>query len=724
MVEDMGYSGNELGYHAGLLAAAFCFAQFLTAVPWGIMSDRFGRKPMIIIGTLGSGLGMLVFGSVKTFPQGRSLSTNLACLLNLKYIVLVRTAIAARMFSGLLSGNLGVVKSLLTEITDDTNRGPAFSYMSLAWAIGCVIAPLAGGMLCKPAEKYPSVFSDRHGAVFADYPYLLPCMLCSAWTVFTAVFCMVFMVETRGTKKKGTAQSPKKSLEMVKLGNGLGSDGSLSTRSGQYSTLSQDTDMDDQTSHSAGTAALYNGDSSKTNVVGNPLTAYDEELNFELHSPNTGKGNGSARYSAMQAQLQSALHSAAGDDVIHEEETKDSMETGVNSPFSPLQKQEGRRYSPVPSVSQSAHKGSFVIANDDDDEHCGEDGHADLEAGQPAVVKDNTGNGSRGGSPRSKTTAHLSATVPDAASGTGEGFEEGEDSDNDDDEELCCATCFPGEGRSSRSTSLDSSSHNLKDGGSVHGDGEKGEGKRLSTAAVLRQRLVILATGNYGMLCAAAILVDETIPLFLKASITDGGFGFNSMQIGFLLSISGAVMLVFTSFALPVISRHSKSWMFRVGTLGAIPVAISMPLIALINRTAWSHLDPTTHAWLLWTILPFTNVLKSVFSCIAFGAVMIQVNHCVYDEYLGAVNGLGQSMAALARAIGPALGGAMWSVSTQHHFVYLNFIVCAVLFVVCMYLNQLLPASLDFKKKRKSKKGFDDALEEGNAAANAPQVFH
>jgi MFS family permease len=72
MVEDMGYSGNELGYHAGMLAAAFCFAQFLTAVPWGMMSDRFGRKPMIIIGTLGSGLGMLVFGSVKTFPQGRS----------------------------------------------------------------------------------------------------------------------------------------------------------------------------------------------------------------------------------------------------------------------------------------------------------------------------------------------------------------------------------------------------------------------------------------------------------------------------------------------------------------------------------------------------------------------------------------------------------------------------------------------------------------------------
>lgn len=70
MVEDMGYTGEALGYHAGLMAAAFCGAQFFTAVPWGMMSDRFGRKPAIIVGTIGSGLGMLAFGLARTFPQG------------------------------------------------------------------------------------------------------------------------------------------------------------------------------------------------------------------------------------------------------------------------------------------------------------------------------------------------------------------------------------------------------------------------------------------------------------------------------------------------------------------------------------------------------------------------------------------------------------------------------------------------------------------------------
>lgn len=86
MVEDMGYTGNELGYHAGMLAAAFCFAQFLTAVPWGMVSDRFGRKPTIIVGTIGSGLGMLLFGLSRTFPQGRiAVAFNCTCALLLLY---------------------------------------------------------------------------------------------------------------------------------------------------------------------------------------------------------------------------------------------------------------------------------------------------------------------------------------------------------------------------------------------------------------------------------------------------------------------------------------------------------------------------------------------------------------------------------------------------------------------------------------------------------------
>lgn len=70
MVEDMGYTGDQLGYHAGILAASFCGAQFCSSVPWGILSDRFGRKPVVVIGTFGAAIGLIMFGLSKSFLMG------------------------------------------------------------------------------------------------------------------------------------------------------------------------------------------------------------------------------------------------------------------------------------------------------------------------------------------------------------------------------------------------------------------------------------------------------------------------------------------------------------------------------------------------------------------------------------------------------------------------------------------------------------------------------
>jgi MFS family permease len=85
MVEDLGYGGEKLGYYAGGLAASFCGAQFCSSIVWGIISDKYGRKPAIILGTIGAGIGMVIYGSAKTYTQ----------------------AVAGRMVGGFLCGNLG-----------------------------------------------------------------------------------------------------------------------------------------------------------------------------------------------------------------------------------------------------------------------------------------------------------------------------------------------------------------------------------------------------------------------------------------------------------------------------------------------------------------------------------------------------------------------------------------------------------------------------------------
>lgn len=603
------------------------------------------------------------------------------------------TAIAARMFSGLLSGNLGVVKSLLTEITDDTNRGAAFSYMSLAWAIGTVIAPLAGGMLCKPAEKYPKVFPDKHGELFVEFPYLLPCLLCVCWSLFSALWCVIFMKETRINKKNssGKETAPEQGLELTTVRNKIISRMAPTTG---YSRVDSENDAEGVNEEDFG--------------------------DVEAADFGTMSSISEQKYSKLQAHLQ---HGLSAQDITTSTSTAAGASTGAGSSFSC--EDGSATYSPVlmHTAAQKISQDMFVIADGSSDEEQGEgdDSHVhgkggrihidmtralqDSKAHKHPTVRITESTETDTDTETGSFGADHSSNGSTNSAGNNSGTEE-EEEDWSEEDQLCCAA------RTSTNPSLDSSSHNLN-------SGEDGEPARLSTATILRQRVVVLATGNYGMLCAAAILIEETLPLFLKAPINEGGFGFNSMHIGLLLSISGCVMLVFTSYFLPIISRRSKFWMFKVGTIGSIPVALSMPFIALLNRTVLSHLSDQAHWWILWTLLPLVNVLKSVFSCLAFGAVMIQVNHSVHDEYLGAVNGLGQSLAALARAIGPAIGGAMWSLSTRHHFVYLNFIVIAVAFCVCLYLNSLLPASLDYKKRVRNAKNAGS----GESGAPGP-MFH
>ena len=89
---------------------------------------------------------------------------------------------------------MGVVKSMMVELTDETNVARGFSMLpmsiSLGYAIGSVIAPVIrslaelyalspfiGGMLSRPQDSWPRVFSHPF---WAEYPYFLPCLVAAA----------------------------------------------------------------------------------------------------------------------------------------------------------------------------------------------------------------------------------------------------------------------------------------------------------------------------------------------------------------------------------------------------------------------------------------------------------------------------------------------------------------------------------------------------------------
>eukprot|EP01126_Amoeba_proteus_P036816 TRINITY_DN3763_c0_g1_i2.p1 TRINITY_DN3763_c0_g1~~TRINITY_DN3763_c0_g1_i2.p1 ORF type:complete len:291 (-),score=33.15 TRINITY_DN3763_c0_g1_i2:242-1114(-) len=109
MVRDFGYPEDEIGFYAGWIASSFNIAQFMSSFGWGRVADRIGRRSVLLLGLSGNFLMIFLFGW----------STNLWY------------AILARSMNGFLNGNIGVAKTYLGEISDDTNSATWF--FSLFW---------------------------------------------------------------------------------------------------------------------------------------------------------------------------------------------------------------------------------------------------------------------------------------------------------------------------------------------------------------------------------------------------------------------------------------------------------------------------------------------------------------------------------------------------------------------------------------------------------------
>lgn len=61
-------SSTSIAVYAGMVTSAFAFAEFSSGVPWGRLSDKVGRKPVLLTGLAGTALSMLIFGFAPNLP--------------------------------------------------------------------------------------------------------------------------------------------------------------------------------------------------------------------------------------------------------------------------------------------------------------------------------------------------------------------------------------------------------------------------------------------------------------------------------------------------------------------------------------------------------------------------------------------------------------------------------------------------------------------------------
>ncbi|KAJ6925235.1 hypothetical protein NC652_018239 [Populus alba x Populus x berolinensis] len=156
---------EDIGYYAGYVGSAFMFGRALTSVPWGMIADRYGRKPVIMFGTI----SVVIFNTLFGF------STNFWM------------AVSTRFLLGSLCGILGPMRAYASEVCRKEHQALGMSIISTSWGIGLVIGPALGGFLAQPAEKYPNIFSTD--SLFGRFPYLLPCLLISIFSVGVIAVC-------------------------------------------------------------------------------------------------------------------------------------------------------------------------------------------------------------------------------------------------------------------------------------------------------------------------------------------------------------------------------------------------------------------------------------------------------------------------------------------------------------------------------------------------------
>ncbi len=135
---------NATPFVVGLLTASNAAAQLIGAPVLGRLSDRFGRRPILLVSILGTLIGFIVLGVADPFGKVLAGLFGMAGAANAFIVSLLFTA---RLIDGLTGANISVAQAYITDVTTEENRAQGLGIIGAAFGLGFIFGPATGGLL-------------------------------------------------------------------------------------------------------------------------------------------------------------------------------------------------------------------------------------------------------------------------------------------------------------------------------------------------------------------------------------------------------------------------------------------------------------------------------------------------------------------------------------------------------------------------------------------------
>ncbi|MBE7437210.1 MAG: MFS transporter [Spirochaetales bacterium] len=132
--------------YGGVLGSIYAFLQFLCSPLWGQLSDSLGRRPVLILTSLGLALSYFFWLFSTSFTA----------------------FILSRIFGGIMAGNLSVASAAIADMSSRENRSAHMGLLGATFGLGFIIGPLVGGLAAQVDMRE-----------WLDFPYLHPFSFCA-----------------------------------------------------------------------------------------------------------------------------------------------------------------------------------------------------------------------------------------------------------------------------------------------------------------------------------------------------------------------------------------------------------------------------------------------------------------------------------------------------------------------------------------------------------------